>query len=838
MINSRGAMAVQELLWSGMQHILYEAFLAYLTGVFAGEVISGNAAQQEYAAKMDQVKYFMQHYQLPLSLRKQVNTFCKVQPRLALVFLPACLQDLQFMSPRHLPISLSQASSSCGAGLIDAHLNDTKTFFDEEAVLTEFPPAIRKKVIHHIYKTIVDNRSVKANYPFLSRLPERLRYELCRVLRPLSMACGDVVYTEGEYGDEMYLVDTGQCVAYKWTGDASEDHKKKLNERKQTIYATGQPEEGLTLHVRGVGGSTAEPGVYEDAQALRTIFEEYGQFRDALIRHRVDKETGKNTSYALVTMCDVESAQRVLDAAATVGVLRPDGVKLQVSSFEAKTAMKSSGAMRRTAMAVEMMGSRAHAIDEEAQDQTRFGMHHAEYGERLGEFNDGSFFGEEALLGENIQRIATVVAVAPISKIWYLDRAACSSFSRQEDVHLFYRELRLFARKRQRLNELRAKRMAQLDLRLATLKKDFSIAQMLAGGGLPAGARIPSSKELPMINAVFSALILGDVRDAVQFRCVALDFEQGDAVQSRLSADTGTSALESGVLVLASGELLASSVVEESDLDSVAAGNVGSMSKENLQSHQQLDSSRTSSNDNRVSIRPGSVFSGSISVRKVKKLDLVDRKQGSELLPHPKGLHVSEVVVVSQRASVLWLDNRLFEFAHDPNSLETTFAEGDSLDDMSDDPDDAKAGEGWSDADGARSPPLKREICELQTQMSDLKRDVGEKMQRLEQAHASMQQELNSRLDALLAAVASPSRERLRAAEPEPELAPAPEPEQAPTAAARPPQGARQPPRGPLADADGGHESPSGGAIASAARGNGAGNARRPSDAPARRGHP
>ena len=55
-------MAVQELLWSGMQHILYEAFLAYLTGVFAGEVISGNAAQQEYTAKMDQVKYFMQHY--------------------------------------------------------------------------------------------------------------------------------------------------------------------------------------------------------------------------------------------------------------------------------------------------------------------------------------------------------------------------------------------------------------------------------------------------------------------------------------------------------------------------------------------------------------------------------------------------------------------------------------------------------------------------------------------------------------------------------------------------------------------------------------------------------
>ena len=86
-------MAVQELLWSGMQHILYEAFLAYLTGVFAGEVISGNAAQQEYTAKMDQVKYFMHHYQLPHSLSKQVNAFCEI---LLGVLICAC-----FPSRRH-----------------------------------------------------------------------------------------------------------------------------------------------------------------------------------------------------------------------------------------------------------------------------------------------------------------------------------------------------------------------------------------------------------------------------------------------------------------------------------------------------------------------------------------------------------------------------------------------------------------------------------------------------------------------------------------------------------------------------------------------------------------
>ena len=721
--------------------------------------------------------------------------------------------------------------------LIDAHLNDTKTFFDEEAVLTELAPAIRKKVIEHIYHPVVNNRAVKVNYPFLSRLPERLRYELCRTLRPLCAPRGDVIYSEGEYGDEMYLVDKGQCVAYKWTGDTMEDHKRKLDERKRTIYATptGQLQEGLTLHVRGIGGSTADPGVYEDAQALRTIFEEYGRFDDAVIRHRVDKETGRNTSYALVTMCDAESASRVLAAAATVGVLRPDGVKLKVTPFEAKTAMNSSGTMRRTAVAVEMMGSRAQEMNEETDDQTHFGMHHPDYGQRLGEFNDGSFFGEEALLDENIQRTATVVAVASNSNIWYLDRAACSSFSRQEDVHLFYRELRSFARKRQRSNELRAKRMAQLDLRLATLKKEFSIAQLLAGGGLPAGARIPSTAELPMINAVFSPLVLKDVRDAVKFRCVALDFNKGDTVQGVVSADaaTGATMFENGVFVLVSGELSASLVVNNSDPSSVDG----------------KQSSSTISKVKRISIRPGSVFSGSTSVQKVKEVKQVDpgdNKQGSELRPHPKGLHVSEVIVASERASMLWLDIRLFEFAHDPNSLEATFGEGDSFGDVSDDPDDTETSAVVrpSDIDGADSPVLQRDFCQLLTQMSELKHDVDEKMQRLDQAQVSMQQELNSKLDALLAAVASaptivPLLRKLDSA-PHPE--PEPEPEQT---SAGPTQrvleggvtGGGQALVAPYTAADDDTTSPSGGGgpVSSAARKTGA---RQSSSAPARQRSP
>lgn len=625
--------------------------------------------------------------------------------------------------------------------MTDAHLNSAKTFFDEEAVINELPPAIRKKVIYHIHKNIVDNREVKNCYPFLSRLPERLRYELCRALKPVPAARGDVIYEEGAYGEEMYLMDTGQCAAYKWTGDTAEDNKQKLNERKKTVYAGVQLDEGLTLHVRGIGGPTADPGVYEDPEALRAIFEEYGKFGDAVIRHRVDERSGKNTSWALVTMCDAESAARVLEAAATVGVLRPDGVELKVSPYSAKTASNSTGAMQRTTNAIQTMDSRAHEVMDEERDQhTNLGMH-GDYGELVSSFSDGSFFGEEALLGENIKRIATVVAIAEVSHIWYLDRASVSSFSRQEDVYLFYKELRSFKRKRQHLNEVRAKRMAKLDKRLKSLRQQSSLAQMLAGGGLPAGARIPTTKELPMIDAVFSSRVIYVVRNAIKFRCVALDFEKGDALHSVASEETTTvkNVLEGGIFVLVSGELSAS---EAADLDRPpqSAGNL----------------SPTNSSAKRISLQPGYIFSGSASVKKVKKC-----QPGDRLLAHPQGMHVREAVVESDRASALWLDCRMFDFAYHPNSLEVTIGEYNDLDDESDEPDDT---EGQEVSPDATSRSTQATLHQLQTQIHELKHHVNEKVQRLEQANANMQQananmqqEVNSKLDMLLAVVAPPS---------------------------------------------------------------------------------
>lgn len=651
-----------EMLWVGMQHIVYEAFMAYLTGVFAGEVISGNVGKQETTRKMEQVKFFMQQHHLPFHLRMQVFAFYQ-------------------------------------------HLNSTKTVFDEVTILKEFPPTIRKKVIYEMYANIVDSRLVQIHYPFLSRLAERLRYELCLVLKPLPAMRGDVIYSEGEYGDEMYLVDSGACQGYKWTGSAT--GAARIPEHEKLISGVNLLTEGQTLHVRGIGGDTEAPGVYESVFALKEIFSQYGTFVDAMIRHRVDAETRKNTSYALVTMGDIESADRALAATVT----RPDGRELTVTAYNSKTAAGSTGAMNRTRTAVLAMDTLVNELKEEELDEFET-MHHKEYGDFISHFNDGSFFGEEALLGDNIKRLTTVVATATPSKILYLDRSAANSFSRREDVELFYAELRSFARKRRKFTELREKRAAQLDSRLTQLKRQFSISKLLAKDQemfYGSFSRIPTVDELPMINAAFAPLTLPEVRDAVRFRCLAQDFTVGQnfdtskerARSQRASGVDPSSSQESqpeaggsdhvggllsGVFILLSGEIKATVadniftlLADETAAD--ATRKAGTTVGGGAARWGKLRSRQRKGHTWRV-LQPGAVFSGTPAVKKVKKSD-GDEKKGEP--PHAAGLRISSAEVSSATATTLWLDLTLFEFAHEPSSMETTISAMDSDDESSDD---------------------------------------------------------------------------------------------------------------------------------------------------------
>eukprot|EP01043_Picozoa_sp_COSAG02_P045755 COSAG02_NODE_4217_length_5620_cov_17.851476_4_plen_772_part_00 len=198
-----------EMTWISIQHIIYEAFMAYLTGVLAGEVIVGNAAKQKFSEKMGEISEFMQHHKIHRSTRMKVTAFYE-------------------------------------------HLNAKKTFFDEQEVLNEFPPGIRKEMIEEIYgangalrQTACSSSIVSSLFsnvclvtilqsgvcvlvcpvafdlmrcggccifwwsggrvmqiPFIEMLNERLRFELCVLLQPLPARNGDVIINQGDYGDE------------------------------------------------------------------------------------------------------------------------------------------------------------------------------------------------------------------------------------------------------------------------------------------------------------------------------------------------------------------------------------------------------------------------------------------------------------------------------------------------------------------------------------------------------------------------------------------------------------------------------------------------------------
>ena len=77
------------------------------------------------------------------------------------------------------------------------------------------------------------------------------------------------------------------------------------------------PEQIYRIHVRGIGvdgwdGSEAGTGSYENEEALKKIFAEFGEVKAATIRHRI--EDGKNTSWALIELDSAEAVDKALAA--------------------------------------------------------------------------------------------------------------------------------------------------------------------------------------------------------------------------------------------------------------------------------------------------------------------------------------------------------------------------------------------------------------------------------------------------------------------------------------------------------------------------------------------
>ena len=303
-----------EMTWISIQHIIYEAFMAYLTGVLAGEVIVGNAAKQKYSEKMGEIREFLQHHNIHRSTRQKVTAFYE-------------------------------------------HLNDKKTFFDEQEVLNEFPPNIRKQIVEEIYGA---HGGRVMQIPFIENLNERLRFELCVLLQPLPARFGDEILTQGDYGDEMYILVSGMCAVFK--RDQSAGESGRLARRKQSVSGLNMNEQ-LRRSLEALGKTEKELGI---------------EFRDK--------------------------------------------------------------------------------------------------GERVQDLYGGSFFGEEALLHEEVVREATIIALAE-SQLLYLSRRSLETL-RGKDKEEFIGALSRFDELRQRQRKAWVKQTHRFDEHLAKLASPEKVSQL------------------------------------------------------------------------------------------------------------------------------------------------------------------------------------------------------------------------------------------------------------------------------------------------------------------------------------------------------------------------
>ena len=111
---------------------------------------------------------------------------------------------------------------------------------------------------------------------------------------------------------------------------------------------------GTMLHVRNIGvhgwdGSEHGVGAFENEEALRQIFSAFGVFSFSVIRHRIQAEENGgsdqlvNSSWALVTMGDRASAERVLEQAD--GTVMAGDTALVIALYSPEKAKASLGGM-------------------------------------------------------------------------------------------------------------------------------------------------------------------------------------------------------------------------------------------------------------------------------------------------------------------------------------------------------------------------------------------------------------------------------------------------------------------------------------------------------------
>ena len=208
-----------EKVWVSFQHVLYEVFMAYLTGVFAGEIVMGNVSQQRFNEKMGEIREFMSARNVPQRLRRKVMAFYDV-------------------------------------------LYKSGTIFDEEDVLADFPPRLRRQVVDIIFEDVIKT------VPFFRGLDDHGVYRPCLALRPMPARVNEVIYEEGDDGREMYVVSKGMCKMYTKIRKALQrDILQAATELEWDEIGNA----GVMLHTLAKGSFFGEHALVSDAPRKRTV---------------------------------------------------------------------------------------------------------------------------------------------------------------------------------------------------------------------------------------------------------------------------------------------------------------------------------------------------------------------------------------------------------------------------------------------------------------------------------------------------------------------------------------------------------------------------------------
>jgi CRP-like cAMP-binding protein len=102
-------------------------------------------------------------------------------------------------------------------------LYSQKSGFDEKDVLEQLPARISQELLQCMY------RDQLLNVPMFQNLENNAIIALCRALKPFQAMRGDIIYSEGDVGSEMYILLSGEVEL------SSEQHRKLSNDARHIL---------------------------------------------------------------------------------------------------------------------------------------------------------------------------------------------------------------------------------------------------------------------------------------------------------------------------------------------------------------------------------------------------------------------------------------------------------------------------------------------------------------------------------------------------------------------------------------------------------------------------